>query len=202
MREEPELITPRLILQPTVVTDAEELFAVYGDEEVMRFWDTPPLRNVAELREMLSWVLGAGKNDTSQMWSVRGVSPSNIFGMVSYHHLERWHHRADISFLFARRYWGKGVATEALTALIDYCFNRLLLHRLVALVDPANERSHKIVHRLGFRKEGVLVDHICNAGQYHTVILYGLVAGGEMAERGVVSGTDAANLTAQGAQNS
>jgi [ribosomal protein S5]-alanine N-acetyltransferase len=177
MAKEPKLITGRLILQPTVVADAEELFCAYGDEEVMRFWDTPPICTVAEMKEMLSWVLGEGKNDTSFMWSVLDISSSQILGMVSYHHLERWHRRADISFLFARPHWGKGFATEALTALIDYCFNGLLLHRLVALVDPSNERSHNTVQRLGFREEGALVDHICAAGQYHTVILYGLISG-------------------------
>lgn len=184
MAGEPRIDTTRLVLQPSAITDAEELFDAYGDVEAMRYWDTPRMRTIAEMTEMLTWVLGPGRTDTSLMWSVRERSAGRIVGMVSYHHLERWHHRADISFLFARQHWGKGFAKEALNGLIDYCFERMHLHRLVALVDLENEKSHGLVQRLGFQREGVLIEHICAAGRFRTVVLYGLIASGRPARNG------------------
>ena len=56
-------------------------------------------------------------------------------------------------------HWGKGIMTEALTAILDHGFDAMGLNRVQVLVMPRNQRSLRLAGRLGFVREGVLRDH-------------------------------------------
>jgi RimJ/RimL family protein N-acetyltransferase len=64
--------------------------------------------------------------------------------------------RADVGFELSKEYWGKGLASEALEAVINYGFEQLNLQRIQALIEPPNDSSQKLVERKGFIKEGLL----------------------------------------------
>lgn len=55
-----------------------------------------------------------------------------------------------------KEHWGNGYATEAVTAIMDYCFHNLELKRLCAEIDNKNERSKKLIEKLGFELIAVL----------------------------------------------
>lgn len=65
---------------------------------------------------------------------------------------------------------------EALTALIDHAIGTLRLHRLEADVDPRNERSVRLLDRLGFVREGLLRERWLEAGEVQDAVFYGLLA--------------------------
>ena len=56
-------------------------------------------------------------------------------------------------------YWGQGIMTEALTAILGYGFGAMALNRVQVLVMPRNQRSLSLAGHLGFVREGVLRDH-------------------------------------------
>jgi ribosomal-protein-alanine N-acetyltransferase len=74
-----------------------------------------------------------------------------------------------------RREVGKGLMFEALTAAIEYVFSELKLHRVMANYMPANERSAKLLRRLGFTVEGYARDYLFIAGEWRDHILTSLV---------------------------
>lgn len=57
----------------------------------------------------------------------------------------------EIGYLFLKEYWGKGYAQEAVTAIINYCFDTIKLSRLFATIDNKNERSKVFAEKLGFK---------------------------------------------------
>ena len=59
----------------------------------------------------------------------------------------------ELAFAFGRRFWGKGYAFEASTALIHYAFGDLRLRRLVGGFFGPNIRSRHLHERLGYRIE-------------------------------------------------
>jgi ribosomal-protein-alanine N-acetyltransferase len=69
---------------------------------------------------------------------------------------------------------GKGLMYEALTAAIDYVFTDLKLHRIMANYMPANERSARLLRRLGFTVEGYARDYLFIAGEWRDHILTSL----------------------------
>ena len=58
----------------------------------------------------------------------------------------------EIAWRFARAYWGRGYATEAAKAAVDYGFDKLALREIVALTVPANQRSRRVMERLGMTR--------------------------------------------------
>ena len=69
---------------------------------------------------------------------------------------------------------GKGLMSEALTALIAYAFNDLRLHRIMANYMPSNERSARVLQRLGFQVEGYARDYLFLAGRWQDHIMTSL----------------------------
>jgi RimJ/RimL family protein N-acetyltransferase len=67
---------------------------------------------------------------------------------------------AEIGFVFNSKFWRKGYATEAATALIDNLFVENRTHRVFAECNPENERSWKLLERLCFRREGHLKQNL------------------------------------------
>ena len=59
----------------------------------------------------------------------------------------------EVGYLFVRRFWGRGMATEAARASRDFGFGRLGLGRLVSLKNPQNTPSRKVAERIGMRLE-------------------------------------------------
>lgn len=57
----------------------------------------------------------------------------------------------EIYYLIGQDYWGNGYATEAMTALIHYCFNTIGLQRIIALAKPENMASNRVIQKLGFK---------------------------------------------------
>lgn len=70
---------------------------------------------------------------------------------------------------------GKGLMFEAGTAVIDHAFNEMGLHRIMANYMPANERSARLLQRLGFVKEGYARDYLFLAGQWQDHVLTSLI---------------------------
>lgn len=72
------------------------------------------------------------------------------------------------------RFEGRGIMFEALTAAIRYAFDSLRLHRVMANYLPTNERSGRLLRRLGFRVEGYAHDYLLIAGRWQDHILTAL----------------------------
>lgn len=83
--------------------------------------------------------------------------------------------QATIGFTIASRYWGQGFATEALNILLDYLFEDINLHRLVADCDTENIGSWKTLEKLGFRREAHFVESLLIDGRYTSEYHYGLL---------------------------
>lgn len=69
---------------------------------------------------------------------------------------EKRRHVSEIGYLLARPHWGKGIAAEALTLVLDQLFLVENYRRVFADTDPDNVYSRRLLERLGFQLEGVL----------------------------------------------
>ena len=76
---------------------------------------------------------------------------------------------------FNRIYTGRGLATEAVVAVMGFAFNRLGIHRICAGVDTRNERSWKLMERVGMRREAHFVDANYEDGQWIDDYVYAML---------------------------
>jgi RimJ/RimL family protein N-acetyltransferase len=82
---------------------------------------------------------------------------------------------AEVGVTLARGSQGRGIATEALTAVLDELFAAHGMHRVVAQVDDRNVPVQRLLDRLGFRREGRLVDADWFKGEWTTLCSYALL---------------------------
>ncbi|CAB5704635.1 Acetyltransferase (GNAT) family [Aeromonas hydrophila] len=147
----PSLSTPRLLLRAFDAGDSADLFAIYGDSEVMRFVGEPPFPTLATVAQMLASVerlLAAGE---SLEWGLVARDSDRLIGTCGLHSFagNAGLRQAEVGCMLARRHWGEGWMAEALTALIAYA-RRLGLATLVADIEPDNLPSQRLFERLGF----------------------------------------------------
>lgn len=161
-----ELTTARLSLTPLDPgRDAEALHAAYSDPDVMRWWNTPLCADVAETRRNLAGIL---EGDGAQIWTVRGatnaVGVAGLLGDVTV---------PGLSWMLCRHAWGRGLATEAVAAVIEYAFGPLGLDRVEAWVDVTNVRSLATARRIGLTEYGRLAQRYPHREHPHESIVLG-----------------------------
>ena len=62
----------------------------------------------------------------------------------------------DLGYRFRSAWWGRGLATEASRAVVEYGFQTVALPHILGLVEPENTRSVRVLSKLGFRYEGMI----------------------------------------------
>ena len=148
------LETERLVLRPFRESDIEAYAAMCADPEVMAFLsaDGSVLSRADAWRQMAIYLGHWGLRGYGT-WAVEERGTSNFVGRVGLHYPEGWPDR-ELGWTIARRFWGKGYASEAARASIAHAFGPLDWSHLVSLIHPENHRSARVAERLGYRVHG------------------------------------------------
>jgi ribosomal-protein-alanine N-acetyltransferase len=151
------LETDRLILRRLLPDDLDNLFALYSDPEVRRYFPEGTL-TYAETKEELDWFLnGHPEHPQLGLWATIYKETNQFIGRCG---LLPWtidqHAEVEVAYLLAKAYWGQGLGTEAAQGILDYGFEQLHLSRLICLIDRDNQASIKVARKIGmtFEKEG------------------------------------------------
>lgn len=146
-----KLFTPRLVLRDLRERDLADLFAFDGDPEVQRF-EGPPLSE-AETRWRLEGAIEwAQENPRTRYKLGVTVRPSDqVIGRVSLTRKNPGEGEWEIGWTIRRADWGKGYATEAARAVLEYALTQLGARRVVALCLPENAASIRVMEKLGMR---------------------------------------------------
>ena len=172
----PELTTQRLRLRLFEARDVDGLHACFGNSEAMRYWNFPACQSKAETARWVEILARATSPHSYQAWAVAEKRGNRCIGMVNYHHREAHNRRLEIGYILAPSHQRQGLMTEALQALVAYCFDELRTHRIEAMISPDNHASTRLVERLGFQREGgPLRDYWRVGEEYRSVLVYGLI---------------------------
>ncbi|MEL7300561.1 MAG: GNAT family N-acetyltransferase [Pseudomonadota bacterium] len=166
------MLTPRLVLRRWVAEDAAALPAILGDAEVMAYSDHGPLDIAAQAKWHADAMSGAGEDSPGcGVWAAQERASGAVIGYVSLKAAperlgpDHW----ELGFRFARRSWGRGLATEAVRAVIGAAGDT----EVVAIVDPDNSASVALLKKLG----GVRQRDVMLEGYDHPDHLYALRRG-------------------------
>ena len=153
----PERITgPRLLLRPPVLDDAGQLFQrVARDPQVTKYLLWTPHPDVAATRRVITERLNV--EDHARTWVIALRHSDEIIGMISGRLSAR--HSVEIGYCIGRRWWGKGLMSEALDTLVAALGADRALYRVWATCNVDNERSVRLLQRAGFLLEGRLTRH-------------------------------------------
>jgi len=143
--------TPRLILRTWTAADVEPIAEVWADAETMRFAGVVPHARIAP---SLAAGLAAQARHGVCLWAVESAE-HGVIGDCGFHHHPDG---LELAYHLARRAWGRGYATEAARAAVEYAMRHVIDGRsgdaILAWVHPDNLRSSAVLDRLGFVGEG------------------------------------------------
>ena len=145
------LETPRLVLEPQVAAHADEMFVVLSDPAIYEFENAPPA-SVEALRERYRALEARRSPDGRQLWlnwTVRLKDGDVAIGYVQATVLPDT--AALVAYEFNSAWWGRGLAHEAVAAAMRELRQHLGVTRFGAVFKTANERSRRLLARLGMR---------------------------------------------------
>lgn len=152
----PMIETRRLWIRPMRMNDAAALMTINGDDEVMRFLPHPTWRTMADGEAWIKGMFALQERGDAYSFVISRRSDGNVIGSCFLFNVAMDNARAEIGYGLSKGHWGRGYATEAMTAFISRAFAVLGLRRLEAEIDPRNTSSSRVVEGLGFLPEGLL----------------------------------------------
>jgi ribosomal-protein-alanine N-acetyltransferase len=172
----PILETERLLLRELAAGDAEAVFRIRGDYEVTRYNIGPAYQTLQQATELIESITGGFRDAIDLRWGItRRSNPQMVIGMCGYNYWSRHDHRASIGYDLARHCWGQGIMTEALHAVIQFGFGQMDLNRIEADSDIRNLASHRVLGKLGFKREGLLREQFYDGDGYYDLVLFSLL---------------------------
>lgn len=172
------LTTPRLILKPHTLANVSKMHQWENDAELVYYSDCPPPdrepETVAQIEQYVERII-AGKPGIIY-YAIHQKEPEQFigYGMIAY--IDSYNGSCRMGIVLGERdVWGQGFGKEALTAVINYCFHDLGLHRIGVEIYAMNGRSIRLFESLGFQREGVVREAVLKDGVYVDEYIYGLL---------------------------
>lgn len=171
----PVLETPRLLLRPMRMSDAQDIFAYSCDPEVARhvLWDAH--RTVADSRAYLRYMQRLYRSGSPSSYGIVLKDTGRVVGTIGFMWYSEENRSAEVGYSMARWLWNQGLMTEALRAVLEMGFRTLHLHRIEAQHETSNPASGRVMLKCGMRHEGTLRERVMNKGRFVDVELYAIL---------------------------
>jgi len=150
------LETERLILRPFTIDDADAMYKNWAnDDDVTEFMSWPAHDSVEVTTSVLKSWIDQYKNLDFYQWAIT-LKEEEPIGSISVVGKKELIKSVSMGYCIGKKWWGKGITSEALEALIRFFFEEVGVNRLVAEHDPANPNSGKVMIKCGLKYEGTL----------------------------------------------
>ncbi len=170
----PILETERLKLEPLLASDADHLFPIMGDPEVMAYWDVPEVDDPDLVADIVRSQVETMADGKALYWAMRTLVAGEFVGSCDLSEIDRRRRRAEVGFMLGREAWGQGYALEAMSTVVAFAASNGL-RRLTARTHLGNRRSEALLQKLGFREEGLLRGHVLRDGERRDCRVFGLL---------------------------
>ncbi|MGE5542741.1 MAG: GNAT family N-acetyltransferase [Bacillota bacterium] len=168
--------TSRLILRRFRPGDAATFYDYRSDPDVSRYQGWKP-RSVEEVEAFIEKVSVLHPNTPGTWFQVAVCrrDSGELIGDCGMRFPADDDTQAEIGFTIAPAHQGRGYATEAVTAVLEYLFGVLKKHRVYGSVDPRNTRSIALLTRIGMREEAHFVKSIVMNGEWADDVIYAIL---------------------------
>lgn len=173
----PEIKTERLLLRRLIKEDAEQIFKLRSNQDVMKFIGKKPIVSMDEAIDFFNLIDNSLENNSGITWAMALIeSPEKTIGTMGLWRLIKENFRAEVGYMLLPEYWKKGLAKEALLKVIDYGFDEMKLHSMEAHISPRNAASASLLQSTGFLKEAYFKEDFFFNGAFEDTAIYSLLA--------------------------
>jgi ribosomal-protein-alanine N-acetyltransferase len=171
----PVLETERLILREITPDDAEDIYRIFADPAVIRYWGAAPMGSIGEAQGKIAGITAAFREREGIRWAITRKGDNRLIGSCGHWRLVKQHFRSEIGYELAPEHWGQGVMPEAVGALLRFGFERMGLHSVEAQIEPNNQGSRRVLEKLGFVQEGYFRENFYFDGTFTDTAVFSLL---------------------------
>ena len=170
-----DIETERLILRKIAKEDASDMYEYSKDPKTSEFLTWSPHESVSYTKKYIRFLLKKYKTGEYFDWAIEEKESGKFIGTCGFPLFDPENSKAEIGYVLNPSFWGRGYATEAVTAIVDYAFSSLKLHRLEARCMKNNSSSENVLKKCAFSLEGVFKDELIIKGEYKTISHFALL---------------------------
>jgi ribosomal-protein-alanine N-acetyltransferase len=172
----PLLQTRHLTLRRMTAEDAVFYLELFSDVDVVELTSQEAPRGIeGATKELLEYCVQLFEENKGIRWGIERNGLPGLIGTIGYHQWVKEAFRASVGYDLVASSRRQGFMTEALSEVLRFGFMEMRLNKVEAHVNPGNKASIRLLHKLGFRQEGVLRDETFFHGRFVDEICFGLL---------------------------
>lgn len=175
----PELETSRLILNKLSRNDGLDLFNIFSDKDVVKYYDIDVYNSEAQSLALIEFFNNRFADKAGIRWAIRMKSSGELIGTCGFNTWNPKMKNASIGYELSSMYWGRGFASEAIHKIIEFAFSAETpfdgLYRIQGDIMLGNIASEIVLKKLGFQEEGVRRASGYWKGDFHDLKCFGLI---------------------------
>ncbi|UHA72776.1 GNAT family N-acetyltransferase [Paenibacillus sp. 481] len=173
--EVPVIETARFRLRPITSADGDQLFANFSNPEVMKYLDLDAFTIREQADSIIAFFQERFEQGEGIRWGITLQGEDTLIGTCGFHELNKEHSRAEVGYDLNPAYWGQGIITEVLQALVPVGFEQFHFQRIQAFTKPENIASQRVLEKSGFTKEGTLRGYANENGIFEDYVVFGVL---------------------------
>ncbi|MBE7101486.1 GNAT family N-acetyltransferase [Bacillus cereus] len=168
----PTLYTERLILRKIDMSDILHIFEYASDNKLTTYtvWDEH--RSLNDTKKFIYEIMERYEKEKVAPLGIVLKEKQKLIGTCGFISYDSTIHKSEIAYTLSRKYWGRGLATEAALAFFNYGFNELRLNSIEAGCNSENEASERLMRRLNMKYEGTIQNDLFVKGKYRDTKRY------------------------------
>lgn len=170
----PAFETQRLILRRIRMSDYSDMYEYSSDPDVTRYLTWYPHKTIDESREYAEYLQKRYNDGKFFDWGIEYKDNQKFVGTCGFTTINLPNNQAEVGYVLSKNYWGQGIIPEALQIIMDFGFNYLGFDKIDARFLDGNERSCKVMKKMGMDFEKVLYNSMHIKGDYRTVHTYSI----------------------------
>lgn len=175
----PELDSARLKLVRLTSDDAADIFALFSDEKVIKYYDLGVLQQIPQALSLINFFNARYDSNTGIRWGIRLKKSNQLIGTCGFNSWSLKMKSAEIGYDLLPNFWGYGYANEAVSEVLNAAFSGQLpcgkLNRIQADTIPGNYPSESLLIKLGFIEEGLRRECGYWKNTFHDLKCFGLL---------------------------
>jgi ribosomal-protein-alanine N-acetyltransferase len=172
----PVLTTERLELRDVKIRDGSFYHQLLSVAEVTRFSDLPDRATTAQADRFVDWMSKLFSSGSGCAWLIEERTAGTPLGAIRINRIHKRWQWGEIGYESHPEFWGRGLMTEAVRAVVACGHGYFKLNRMEAWTLPGNDASDRVLVKAGFNYEGTLKQKAWFKGAFHDFRMFGRVA--------------------------
>ena len=168
--------TDRLILRRFAKDDASCMFNNWANDiDVCKYMRWTPHKSEEESRQILTGWLDSYNKETFYQWAITLKKMNVPVGAISLSVVNEFDNCGEVGYCIGKKYWGQGIVTEALKAVLGFAFTAIGFNRIEACHSAKNAASGRVMQKAGMTFEGMARQKYRSISGYEDSNMYSII---------------------------